>query len=157
MLSALSQYLHFGCALSPTSDVFACHRYTFKKQEPGSEKAAKRQRSSSVPDESPDGKRTRAGDSDALLKSVAQLEQSNQVRYKPQIWTTPLTAATLPVYATPTYLLAGRHRALQLADKQTIFTCYMLFDVDASFLVLHAFCLKHCLCIMSFDNSSCVL
>lgn len=58
---------------------FAYHRYTFKKQEPGSEKAAKRQRSSSIPDDSPDGKRTRAGDSDALLKSVAQLEQSNQV------------------------------------------------------------------------------
>lgn len=56
-----------------------CYRYTFRKQEPGSEKAAKRQRSSSIPDDSPEGKRTRAGDSDALLKSVAQLEQSNQV------------------------------------------------------------------------------
>ena len=56
----------------------ALGRYVFKKQEPGSEKTMKRQRSSSCSDESPDGKR-RAGDSDALLKSVAQLEQSNQV------------------------------------------------------------------------------
>lgn len=58
---------------------FGYCRYTFRKQEPGSEKTVKRQRSSSIPDDSPDGKRTRAGDSDALLKSVAQLEQSNQV------------------------------------------------------------------------------
>ena len=63
------------------SDCLGRCRYVFKKQEPGSEKAAKRQRSSSIPDDSPEGKRTRAGDGDALLKSVAQLEQSNQVNH----------------------------------------------------------------------------
>lgn len=65
---------------SSNSSCFGYYRYVFKKQDPGSEKGAKRQRSSSVPDDSPEGKRTRAGDSDVLLKSVAQLEQSNQVR-----------------------------------------------------------------------------
>lgn len=78
--SPCGQLQHFCCSFQQFDKVaIACHRYTFKKQEPGSEKAAKRQRSSSIPDDSPDGKRTRAGDSDALLKSVAQLEQSNQV------------------------------------------------------------------------------
>ena len=57
-----------------------CTRYVFRKQEAGVDGLGKRCRSSSVPDDSPSGKRTRAGgDDDALLKSVAQLEHSNQV------------------------------------------------------------------------------
>ncbi len=57
-----------------------CTRYVFRKQEAGADGLGKRCRSFSVPDDSPSGKRTRAGgDDDALLKSVAQLEHSNQV------------------------------------------------------------------------------
>ncbi len=57
-----------------------CTRYVFRKQEAGADGLGKRCRSSSVPNDSPSGKRTRAGgDDDALLKSVAQLEHSNQV------------------------------------------------------------------------------
>ena len=66
-----------GCDAVNVSQAAVVLRYVFKKQTEG---LGKRQRSSSIPDDSPDGKRTRAaGDSDALLKSVAQLEQSNQV------------------------------------------------------------------------------
>lgn len=51
-------------------------RYVFEKDEG----AGKRSRSASAALESPEGKRNRnSNDSDALLKSVANLEQSNQV------------------------------------------------------------------------------
>lgn len=52
-----------------------CCRYVFSREE-----SSKRARAESVPADSPDVKRNRnSTDSDALLKSVASLEQSNQV------------------------------------------------------------------------------
>ena len=63
------------CTIVAKSHTVCC-RYTFQK----SEGVGKRSRANSAASDSPDVKRNRnSTDSDALLKSVASLEQSNQV------------------------------------------------------------------------------
>lgn len=109
-----------------------CTRYVFRKQEAGVDGLGKRCRSSSVPDDSPSGKRTRAGgDDDALLKSVAQLEHSNQVCFVKDCCA---TTVVMPVFRLDSWhpfqcaliILMLAHHVIQLSvaavDEKLVFT-----------------------------------